>query len=227
MKKVVNANCVNDKIVAHVEQRNASCFAALPEGKDNRTTDAWIRCMFDGLLGNRTAESPAIAGGLLNTFPQVAQLREKILDLWVGAFESDEMSSGGCPAVPSQNQADPPGGRAPTGVKEMTLYSRATDTTTDLTNRNTADEKAIVYDALYAATRPQLCAKLSAVSAEDGAAEVGGTEGGCALPESVLGAGMVGGVLTQASVAINTMHGQFGECSKDDNDNAWNCWADW
>ena len=79
VKKVVNANCVNDQIVHAVQARNASCFDALAN-KTDRTTDGWITCMFEGLLGDRKKNAPAIAGGMLNTFPQVAQLRQKILD---------------------------------------------------------------------------------------------------------------------------------------------------
>ena len=80
MKKVVNANCVNDKIVTAVMQRNASCFDKLAN-KTDRTTDAWTTCMFEGLLGDRATGKPALAGGMLDTFPQVAELRQKILDL--------------------------------------------------------------------------------------------------------------------------------------------------
>ena len=80
VKKVVNANCVNNKIVSAVLERNASCFGKLANQTD-RTTDGWTTCMFQGLLGDRATGKPALAGGLLDTFPQVAELRQQILNL--------------------------------------------------------------------------------------------------------------------------------------------------
>ena len=48
----VDASCVNGKIVAEVEKVNASCFAALPDGGKNKTTDGFITCFFESLFGN-------------------------------------------------------------------------------------------------------------------------------------------------------------------------------
>ena len=56
-------SCVNDQIVHAVQARNASCFDALAN-KTDRTTDGWITCMFEGLLGDRQKSAPAIAGGM-------------------------------------------------------------------------------------------------------------------------------------------------------------------
>ena len=39
-----------------------------------------------------------------------------VLDLWLHGF------AGGCPAVPSNNTADPPGVPSPKGVETVTLY---------------------------------------------------------------------------------------------------------
>ena len=116
---------MNDKIVDAVEKRNASCFKALKTQAD-RTTDAWTTCMFEGLLGNRASGAPALAGGMLDTFAQVAQLRQQILDLWVGAFESDDEGTGGCPAVPSKNVADPPSTPSPFEIQKLQLYMQGT-----------------------------------------------------------------------------------------------------
>ena len=63
-----------------------------------------------------------MAGGMLDTFPQVAELRQKILDLWTGAFQTDDTSAGGCPAVPSANAADPPATAAAFGVETLRLF---------------------------------------------------------------------------------------------------------
>ena len=147
VKKVVNANCVNDQIVQAVQKRNASCFSALKNSSDH-TTDEWTTCMFEGLLGDRGSAKPALAGGMLDTFPQVAQLRQKILDLWVGAFETSAASTGGCPAVESKNAADPADSPSPYGVRKLSLFVQDADAAEDLTNRNSADSKAMVLSAL-------------------------------------------------------------------------------
>jgi hypothetical protein len=217
VKKVVNANCVNDQIVNAVLQRNASCFAKLANASDH-TTDAWTTCMFEGLLGDRASGKPALAGGMLDTFPQVAELRQKILDLWVGAFQSDEPASGGCPPVPSKNEPDPPNTASPFGVKKLSLFVRDTDTADDMTNRNSADSKAMVLSAIYTAARTHLC----------GAAASDGATAACEeLPQSIFAGAFTGGVVTTVAVEVNTFFGQFGACKKDANDNAWHCEADW
>ena len=58
MKKVVDANCVNDKIVAAVQLRNASCFAALANSTD-RTTNGWVTCMFE--VGHPASVLPLVS----------------------------------------------------------------------------------------------------------------------------------------------------------------------
>ena len=211
VKKVVNANCVNDQIVHAVQARNASCFDALAN-KTDRTTDGWITCMFEGLLGDRKKNAPAIAGGMLNTFPQVAQLRQKILDLWVGAFESNSPASGGCPPVDSQNVADGPEVKGPAGVETVSLFLKDGVSVSDMTNRNSADAKGMVLSTVYDAVRGKACAD--------------GTDA-CDMKASLFAGGFEGGVVTAASVEVNTMFGQFGACKRDQNDNAWHCEADW
>ena len=150
-------SCVNDQIVHAVQARNASCFDALAN-KTDRTTDGWITCMFEGLLGDRQKSAPAIAGGMLNTFPQVALLRQKILDLWVGAFESNSPASGGCPPVDSQNVADGPEVKGPAGVETVSLFLKDGVSVSDITNRNSADAKGMVLSTLYNAVRGKACA---------------------------------------------------------------------
>lgn len=118
--------------------------------------------------------------------------------------------------MPSPNAADPPNTPAPYGVKKLSLFVRDTDAADDMTNRNSADSKAMVLDAIYAAIRAHVCA--------------GGLlqESSCdELPESVFAGSFVGAVVTSVVVEVNTFFGQFGACKKDQDDNAWHCEADW
>lgn len=125
------------------------------------------------------------------------------------------MKSGGCPPVPSKNTADPSTSVTPYGVKKLSLFVRDTDTAHDMTNRNSADSKAMVLDAIYTAARAHSCA-------------AGQQENGCQeLPESVFAGAFAGRVVTSVVVEVNTFFGQFGACKKDPDDNAWHCAADW
>ena len=242
---------------------------------------------------------------MLDTFPQVAQLRQKVLDSWVGAFETDDMSSGGCPPMPSKNAADPSSTPAPVrerpighqnctvfpciftafqclkchqnctvfpcvftayqclkghqnctvfpcvftafqclkghqnctvglslcfhcisvpntvhrprqrGVELLSLFVRDSDAASDMTNRNSADSKAMVLDALYTTARAAVC-----TTSDAGASA-------CGLPESVFSGSFSGQVVTAVKIEANTFFGQFGACKKDQADNAWHCEAQW
>ena len=213
---VVNADCVNNKIIAEVERRNASCFNALPTGqKGNRSSDGWITCLFHGLLGDRATGSPALKGGGLNTLAEVQELRSEILKLWTGAFMSDD-SVTGCPTIPSNNTADPfDATQAPVGVEPLTLFVKGElqlDATQPdpasmagvLTNRNSMDAPAFVLDALWRTARPTLCSE-SGTSGDDA----------CLLPHSLLGDSSVSAdtVVTQVKVLANTFYGQFANCA--------------
>ena len=186
---------MNNKIVQAVEKRNASCFQAL-QNQTDRTTDAWTTCMFEGLLGNRKHGAPALAGSMLNTFTQVGS-SVKILDLWVGAFDSGSENTGGCPAVASNNSADSSDTPSPYGIKTLSLYmqgARGAVSAKDLTNRNSADAKAMVMSMLYSSVRSHCDINLNDTV--------------CELPKSILGGGFDGDVVTSTSIAVNTMFGQ-------------------
>ena len=118
--------------------------------------------------------------------------------------------------MPSNNTADPPTSVGPYGVKKLNLFVRDTDTADDMTNRNSADSKGMVLDAIYAAERAHICSK--GVMQEDDCQK---------LPESVFAGSFDGGVGTSVLVELNTFFGQFGACKKDPDDNAWHCEADW
>ena len=78
---VVHSDCVNGQIVAAVVKRNSSCFNALPQ-PNNKTTDGWIECFFNSLLGNHTTGQPSLGGSVLKDDDDVSKLRQTILDLW-------------------------------------------------------------------------------------------------------------------------------------------------
>jgi hypothetical protein len=204
VEKVVNATCVNGKIVAEVEKVNASCFAALPQ-PNNRTTDGWIECFFNSLFGNSSTGAPALDGNHLQTLEDAALLRERIMNLWLGAFESDDPVTGCAPAQ-SHNAPDPPA--QVTGVQPLTLYVKGGVPATSLMNRNSADSGAVVLQAL-------LCAE------SDGS----NVAGSCELPSAQRASSQRGAVLTAATVEINTFTGQFADCKN--NGTAWTCAADW
>lgn len=205
VKKVVRADCVNGQIIAAVLMRNASCFAALPPGeRTNRTTDGWIGCFFNSLLGNHSSGQPALAGTVLETDADVAALRQAVLGLWLDGF------SGSCPAVPSENLPDPPATRRPPAVQVLTLYLTELPTggggTANMTNRNSADAPAVIGAAFYSALRLDLCA-------------AGDSESCAVLPELSLA------VLTAAKVRLNTLHGQYANCSL--MNGSYHCFGDW
>ena len=119
--------------------------------------------------------------------------------------------------MPSNNTADPPTSVAPYGVKTLSLFVRDTDAADDMTNRNSADSKAMVFGAIYTAARAHICA--SGAQTQDTDCQD--------MPESVFAGTFAGGVVTSVSVEVNTFFGQFGACKKDQDDNAWHCEADW
>eukprot|EP01043_Picozoa_sp_COSAG02_P065937 COSAG02_NODE_10105_length_2022_cov_1.823193_1_plen_344_part_10 len=61
---VKKASCVNDAMTYQIHSRNASCFAGCPGGVTNSTSDCYIRCLFDGLLGSQSTGSLPLGGSL-------------------------------------------------------------------------------------------------------------------------------------------------------------------
>lgn len=84
--KIANATCVNDRVVALVEQTGKQCFNAC--GPKKVTSDCYITCFMQTVLGNTTAGTP----------PKVAASR--IMQIFNAAFTSDDPSKGGCPSLP-------------------------------------------------------------------------------------------------------------------------------
>ena len=196
VEKVVNASCVNGKIVAEVEKVNASCFDKLDDPK-NVTTDGWIECFFQGLFGNSSIGAPALGGNRLQTVADAAALRQKIMDLWLGAFTSDDPTEGGCPAVTtSKNAPDPVASSAIAGIETKTLYVKGAEAAESLVNRNSQDSAAVILSAILQQEEEE--------------------EGSAAPP---------GAVMTSVSVELNSFYGQYAACKN--NGTAFTCAADW
>lgn len=206
---VVRSDCVNGQIIDAVVKRNSSCFNALPNSTD-RTTDGWIECFFNSLLGNHSTNQPSIGGTVLNSDADVSKLRQTVLDLWLSGF------NGACPAVASNNTADPPGTASPKGLDTLTLYTQGSAPASNLTNRNSKDAAAIVADALHVASLLDLCAVYGGEACEEAEQQTALTT--------------TGTVLTAAKVTLNTLHGQFADCSIINGSYQcfarWECWCE-
>ncbi len=133
---VKHASCVNDAMLHQIHQRNSSCFAGCPGGVKNSTSDCYVRCLFDGLLGNQRSGSLPLGGGLNAT----GQL---LLSAFEHAFEHE--AHGGCPELPSSetvNQTADAWSASSSdqlvGVKRMKLYT-LTHSNGTMTNGNAAD----------------------------------------------------------------------------------------
>eukprot|EP01045_Picozoa_sp_COSAG04_P011636 COSAG04_NODE_755_length_10558_cov_3.555407_10_plen_157_part_01 len=72
--KRVQQSCLNDHINTAVEASNEACFATC--GARNITSDCWITCFYEGVLGSEVAKGGALAGMPL------AELDAA----WLGAF---------------------------------------------------------------------------------------------------------------------------------------------
>jgi len=111
----INASCVNDRMTAVVTSARPSCFAACPQ-PDNITSDCWIQCLFETIIGNTSTTPPV---------PPMSR------DTIVGAFEGSfaPVEQGGCPEVPPcPPPCEPPTGLAlasPQQHASPRVYSRA------------------------------------------------------------------------------------------------------
>jgi hypothetical protein len=176
-----------------------------------------------GLLGDRDSGRPALAGGQIETLAQAAELRAEIVSLWSGAFGGDD-GEAGCPAMPSNNSADPADTPSPAMVETLTLYivdeRGGSSSEANLTNRNSADSAALALDVLWA----------HAATLDDKGQGQG---------QRLLGSGMrrhaATAVVTQARAAVNTFFGQFADCHRNTSDTEaagyacaadWECWCD-
>ena len=93
--KRVQQSCLNDHINTAVEASNEACFATC--GARNITSDCWITCFYEGVLGSEVAKGGALAGMPL------AELDAA----WLGAFREVDPAKGGCAAMPAPTP--PPG----------------------------------------------------------------------------------------------------------------------
>ena len=92
-------------------------FGGCAGGAKNTTSDCYIRCLFEGLLGNETTGSAPLGGNLNAT-------GQRLLSAFQNSF-ADE-SAGGCPELPANetvNQTADAWGesRAVAGIQQMKL----------------------------------------------------------------------------------------------------------
>eukprot|EP00035_Acanthoeca_spectabilis_P006054 m.119968 g.119968 ORF g.119968 m.119968 type:complete len:410 (+) comp13328_c0_seq2:32-1261(+) len=88
--KTVQTNCQRANVYSVVEKNGAPCFSQCPSPTDN-TTKCWVDCYFDTVLG--TGSSTSI------TDPNAGMSVSTLRDAWTAAFNSEDPSKGGCPAV--------------------------------------------------------------------------------------------------------------------------------
>ena len=232
VEKVVNKSCVNDKIFSTILTKNSSCFDALPNGEGhNVSSDGYINCFFDSLLGNASAGRPGLAPTEQSISDEVAQLFEK-------GFLPE--ADGGCPWSGSAGDKQPaePAAQVNTGVVEELLYvvspkgamqhaksaaAAYTSVGAVLNNRNAADAPGL---------RAQLQAHgrggaLAEVAAAGRWAELG------VVPESWLAAPLEQLEVAAVTVAYNTLFGQYSVCNPASDGYAcnatWDCFctSDW
>mmetsp|Transcript_38062 Transcript_38062/g.73720 ORF Transcript_38062/g.73720 Transcript_38062/m.73720 type:complete len:278 (+) Transcript_38062:35-868(+) len=80
--KRVNATCHKERLVSSIHALNPSCYQPCPQ-PHNITSDCYITCMFDTLLGPDARYKLTQQGGITGS---------EIKKLWLDAFE-------GCPAI--------------------------------------------------------------------------------------------------------------------------------
>lgn len=135
--KVANKTCVNDKIMDHVIQKNNTCFGELPDPQ-NRSTDGFINCFFNALLGNKTSGQAGIAPTLDAVAAEVGQLFED-------GFKS--VADGGCPwSGSASDHQDIDRSHVSTGVSSEALYVIGGPAqVAELANRNAADAAGLLW----------------------------------------------------------------------------------
>jgi hypothetical protein len=90
VSKTVNASCVNRNVHKLVEAKGHSCFQSCAQ-PTNTTTDCWIECFFQTLLGRDPLHPEKILTKPLE--------KREVLSTWLAGFESDDESKGGCPQI--------------------------------------------------------------------------------------------------------------------------------
>jgi hypothetical protein len=86
--KRVSQQCLNGHIFDAVEAYNRSCFSGCGPTR-NTTSDCWISCFYDGVLGTEV-----LTGGSITGIPL-----EQLDHAWLQSFRSDDPHAGGCPPI--------------------------------------------------------------------------------------------------------------------------------
>lgn len=89
--KTINASCANEKVHALVQDRGRQCFDQCDQPR-NTTSDCWILCFFQTVLGRDPLHLAKLTGAVPMTRPEIEEA-------WIAAFESDDPTNGGCPRV--------------------------------------------------------------------------------------------------------------------------------
>jgi hypothetical protein len=84
----VSQQCLNGHIFDAVEAYNRSCFSGCGPTR-NTTSDCWISCFYDGVLGTEV-----LTGGSITGIPL-----EQLDHAWLQSFRSDDPHAGGCPPI--------------------------------------------------------------------------------------------------------------------------------
>ena len=198
VESVKLASCVNAAMVSAVLSRNASCFAGCPRlpphaggggsgggGSIDTKSDCYIRCLFDGLLGNSSTGAPPLHGTGNAT-------GRALIRAFENAFLPEDQ--GGCPELPhGKEAADPPPEPGQlVGVRELALYTLTH--AGNLSNGNAGDAAGAAM-ALLSQMR-------------EAAAGRGGTRG-----ETVASIGVyVGPRVTRVKAELNSLFGEFTRC---------------
>lgn len=95
--KRVNKSCSDNRIYDRLEAADKSgCFDHCGTVR-NTSSDCWIGCFYQTLLGPHTDQPRANVAGV----PQ-----EMLLEAWRAPFESDDPQQGGCPPLPIPSGAE-------------------------------------------------------------------------------------------------------------------------
>lgn len=92
-KKYVNESCVNANVDRVIEQHNSKCFAACPDHGKDTTSDCYLQCYYNALVGDDANALEPLASSELE-------------GAWLGSFASSDPAIGGCPSVKTTPPAE-------------------------------------------------------------------------------------------------------------------------
>ena len=96
--KAINADCHASALTNLIHTRGKDCFDGCPPGS-NASSECYASCIFDTTLGKGSGSSATPVGGIPLS---------DIISAWLQGFESNDPSTGGCPACPESGQCPPP-----------------------------------------------------------------------------------------------------------------------